>query len=1397
MTLYRHSTLARLGLVLVMLLLAGLACSLSGGDDDERDSDTVPTVEATITPPLTKTPIPTFTAFPTRTPTQFSQAFPTATRLALQPTVPFVVPTWTPVVATAYPYDVRISYPVDGSQIAGYITIIGSASHPRFLQYALEWGPDPNPSNLWYPLTAPQSRPVINGALGAWNTTLQPDGQYQVRLHVWLNDGTETFDIATAIRVSNTQPTAVPTLTSTPRPNRPPIINPVPSQVLNAGQSARLNVTASDPDGDPVNIFTSSSNPAIAGAQVTAAREISVAGVTAGTATITVTANDNRGGLSSTAFIVTVQGQNRAPTINPILGQTIEVGQTRDITITASDPDGDALTVSASSDNANIVTASAPNVSTVRINGVAVGTANVTVTANDGKGGVINTAFQVVVGAVNRPPAVDPINGQTMTIGETRQVGYQAVDPDNDPLAHDVQSDTSGVVTASIASPGVITLVAQGVGPATIRLSVDDGTNDPTITTFNVLVEQGNLPPLIETILPQTMSAGETRDVGYTATDPDGDSLDAQVQSDTPGVVTASIASPGVIHLEAVSAGTATVTLSMDDGNNAPVEMPFTVSVTAVNQPPVVGAIVSQSLVVGENVQVAYSATDPEGDTLQASVDSSAPGVVAAAISQAGLIDLAAQSAGQATVTLSVEDGNNPAVSVAFAVTVTEANQPPSLQPIGDQTIEAGGSLPISYTATDPENDPLQATATSDAPGIVGAAVTQPGVLTLQALAPGQATVTLSVEDGNNPAVSVSFAVTVTEANQPPQVQPIGEQTVTAGESLVVNYSASDPDGDPLQATAISNAPGIVEAAVTQPGEITLQGVAAGQATVTLSVEDGNNPAVNVPFTVTVTTANQPPQVQPIGDQVLTAGESLVVNYSASDPDGDPLQATAISNAPGIVGASVTQPGEITLQGVAAGQGSVTLAVNDGVNPDVSVTFGVTVEGANNAPTIQQIGPQSVEAGGSITVPIVVADPDGDPLTVSAVSDNPAVATAVADGTAEVVVNGVTPGQANVTVDVDDGRGGTASTGFTVTVTGANSPPVIQPEPIPEQNLTVGEEIVVPITVTDPDGDPVVLTAISQNLGAVSAEAVGGNSIVLYGEAEGSATVEVTADDARGGITVTSFTVNVSSAAPTFDLMQYPVLPDISQPMAQTLTQVYQSGMSNFGNRGNAFAKIGDDPMDSQNFMVPFAGDQFQLGNFGSLQGMITAYASTPVREATDPATNSFDVDSIAAGADFGVDSLAAPAPGGAPCDAVGGGTALSCELQLTRPAIALVSFSAPNVTFMDPAMFRSELQSLVVRILSDHGVIPVLATIPAGNGYSTEQLTEYNRAIVEVATESGVPLWNLWRAMQDRGISDPNSVAPSGAGDLTDGSLGYGYNIRNLTALRSLEVVRQAVGIQ
>jgi hypothetical protein len=97
---------------------------------------------------------------------------------------------------------------------------------------------------------------------------------------------------------------------------------------------------------------------------------------------------------------------------------------------------------------------------------------------------------------------------------------------------------------------------------------------------------------------------------------------------------------------------------------------------------------------------------------------------------------------------------------------------------------------------------------------------------------------------------------------------------------------------------------------------------------------------------------------------------------------------------------------------------------------------------------------------------------------------------------------------------------------------------------------------------------------------------------------------------------------------------------------------------------------------------------------------------------------------------------------------------------------------------------------------MSNYGVIPVLATIPAGGGYTLDQVASYNQVIVEVATQSGIPLWNLARAMQERNISDPNSVAPEGPGNFSDSALNYGYNTRNLTALQTLKAVRQAVGI-
>ncbi len=1573
----RRSIPAPVVLVVVLVLMAGAACSLSSGGD-KKGSDSQPTVPASITPPATRTAIPTFTPFPTLTPGGGIIAqVPTATRIVLAPTwTPY--PVWT-IPATTYPYDVNISYPVDGSTVAGYITVVGSASHPRFLQYALEWGPDPNPGKLWYPVTAPRNQIVIGGGLGAWDTRSRTDGAYQLRLHVWLNDGTDVEDVV-RVRISNQQPTAVPTLTPTPKPNHPPVVNPIASQQLQSSASLPISVTSSDPDGDTVNLFVASSNTSIANAQVTGVSQITLTGVTAGAATITVTANDNHGGLSSTAFIVTVQGQNQAPAISPILSQTAEVGQITDVTVSASDPDGDPLTLDAQSDNTGIVTATALGTNVVRLTGVAVGSANVTVTVSDSKGGIIKTTFQVAVGKPNVQPSVQTIPAQVLSVGDTLDVSYVASDPDGDALSQTVSSDTPGVVTAAIVSPGTIRLSAVSAGPATVTLQVEDGVNPATIATFPVTVVAGNVAPALGGVLPQTMSVGEARDVAYAVVDPEGDPLTQNVSSDNTGVVQAAVNTPGFVTLNAMGAGTATVTLSVSDPTHPPVTTSFTVSVAAVNLPPaietifpqvlgtgdvlnvpytvtdpdgdpltptassdnsgvvtaavntpgtvtltaagpgsatvtlsvndghnpavtmpfsvtvtantppsvsaigpqtlmigqmldvaysasdpegdaltetassdngaVVTAVVStpgtitltavgpgvanvtlsvsdgknapvstvfavtvsspngapsivpigpQALTVGTAIDVAYTATDPEGDPLTQSASSDNTGVVTASVNVPGTITLTAVGAGSANVTLTVNDLTNPAVSTVFGVTVNAANGAPSIAPIGPQMLTVGTAIDVAYTATDPEGDPLTQSASSDNTGVVTASVNVPGTITLTAMGAGSANVTLTVNDPTNPAVSTVFGVTVNAPNGAPSIVPIGPQTLMVGTAIDVAYTATDPEGDPLTQSASSDNPGVVTASVNVPGTITLNAVGAGSANVTLTVNDMSNPAVSTVFTVTVNAPNGAPSIAPIGPQILTAGTAIDVAYTATDPEGDPLTQSASSDNPGVVTASVNVPGTITLNAVGAGSANVTLTVNDMSNPAVSTVFAVTVNAANANPIIQPIGDQTVSVGSPLVLPVTVSDPDGDPVTITAVSDTPSVATANTSGPAEITVGGVAPGTARVYVDGDDGKGGQVEISFQVTVTGANQPPVIQP--IGDQTLTVGENVSIAISYSDPDGDPLVITALSQNGGVAYAEAVmATSSINLSAVGEGVTQVQVIADDAKGGVTTISFNVTVSSPQqPSFDLMAYPVVPDISPAMGATLAQLYQSGVLNFGNQGGAFSKIGDDATDSPSFLAPFATPgAYNLGNFGPLQATIDFYSTTSVRATNGPVINSLNVDSVAAGPGYGIDGLASGASG-PPCDAIGGGTLLSCELALTKPAVALISFGAPNVTYMPPEQFRAELQSLVSDLLSNHGVIPVLATIPAGNGVTSEQLLPYNQAIVEIATQSGVggvPLWNLWRAMSERGISDPNSVAPDGAGSFADASLSYGANIRNLTALQTLEAVRQGAGI-
>lgn len=137
---------------------------------------------------------------------------------------------------------------------------------------------------------------------------------------------------------------------------------------------------------------------------------------------------------------------NQAPVLTAIPDQFMNEGTTRNVTITATDNEGDTLTYGASSDNTAVVTVSLAN-NIVTLNAIAVGTANVTVSVNDGVNPEVTDVFLVTVLAAGEPipePTEPPV---IYTEEDHRRA--QA------PLCMDLSGQTNPAVRAAVPGDAV------------------------------------------------------------------------------------------------------------------------------------------------------------------------------------------------------------------------------------------------------------------------------------------------------------------------------------------------------------------------------------------------------------------------------------------------------------------------------------------------------------------------------------------------------------------------------------------------------------------------------------------------------------------------------------------------------------------------------------------------------------------------------------------------------------------------------------------------------------------------------------------------------------------------------------------------------------------------------
>ncbi|MEQ8548072.1 MAG: gliding motility-associated C-terminal domain-containing protein, partial [Cyclobacteriaceae bacterium] len=509
---------------------------------------------------------------------------------------------------------------------------------------------------------------------------------------------------------------------------------------------------------------------------------------------------------------------------------------------------------------------------------------------------------------------------------------------------------------------------------------------------------------------------------------------------------------------------------------------------------------------------------------------------------------------GTTAITVTANDGKGGTVTDEFTVTINAApvnNAPTVANAITDKTEDEGfasNTVDLTTVFADADSDALTYTASSSAEGVATVAVSGT-ILTYTEVAAGITTITVTANDGKGGTVTDEFTVTIIAApvnNAPTVANAITDKTEDEGfanNTVDLSTVFADADSDVLTYTASSSTEGVATVALSGT-TLTYTEVAVGITTITVTANDGKGGSVSDDFTVTINAApvnNAPTVANAIADKSEDEGfTSNTVDLTTvfADADSDVLTYTASSITEGVATVAVSGT-TLTYTEVSVGTTTITVTANDGKGGTVSDEFTLTINAApvNNAPTLANAITDKTEDEGftSNTVDLsnVFADADSDALTYTVISSTEGVATVAVSGTT-LTYTEVAVGTTTITVTANDGKGGTVTDDFTLTINAApvNNVPIVA-NAIADQTEIEGFRLLTIDLInvfTDVDEDALLFTAVSSNT-SIASVSVSGFNLDISEEAIGTVTITVTADDGRGGIATDEFSLSILEAA--------------------------------------------------------------------------------------------------------------------------------------------------------------------------------------------------------------------------------------------------------------------------
>ena len=904
-----------------------------------------------------------------------------------------------------------------------------------------------------------------------------------------------------------------------------------------------------------------------------------------GADTFDYTVTDSNGGTDTATVTVTVNALNDTPFAT---AQTLTTNEDTvlSIVLAGTDTENDPLTfLLVGNPSSGGLSGTAPTL-TYTPNANFNGTDAFSFVATDGAATSSAATVFITVNPVNDLPTITDVANQGIPEdGTSGPLGFTIGDVEDGASALGlavVAADTTlfpsgSIVLGGAAAARTVTLTPAATlsGTSTITLTVTDSTGATATDSFVASVIAGNDPPTITAIANQGIAEDTpTSALGFAVSDLEDAStalVVTAISSDSTVVGTAGLAVGGsggtrsvTVSPVANASGTTTITLTVTDTSGLTATEAFDVTVTPVNDLPVVTAPPAQTIAEDSATgALGFPISDVEdaASALVVTASSNNPAVVpASGIALGGAasartvnVTPAGNAFGSATITLTVTDSANGSTSATFVVTVGPANDAP-LAAADTATVDEASSTSIDVLANDGDLDGdalLYANVTIATAPAAGTATV--GTSSISYQHDGGQVATDSIEyticDGNGGCDSATVTITINPVND----APVGvADSVTTPEDIAVLIDVTgndtDADGDALTVDTfdVASVQGGTIAASSNGLLYTPAANFVGSDSFTYAVTDGL--ASDGPNTVTiaVTAVND----APIANAAAVSTDedaALAITLTGSDIDANPLT-YLLSAQPSSGLLSGTAP-SLTYTPAANfnGSDSFDFVVSDGNATSGLATITITVNSINDAPMADTLSVQTPEDT-PIAITLTGTDIDGDAMTFNVTSLPTNGSIGGTPPTVTYTPNTNYAGPDSFSYVANDGTVSSVAATVTIAVSGTNDAPVADAGGPYTGNEGSGV-LLNGSGSSDTDGNIVTWEWDCDGDGTYDTTAASATGAACTYPDEGTTTLVLRVTDDGGLQATTTTTATIDNVAPT---LAAPVLPAGAEGVALT-----------------------------------------------------------------------------------------------------------------------------------------------------------------------------------------------------------------------------------------------------